>query len=247
MKSKITSAIPVIFLAFGLLYFLEPVLSAWLEIVNPVIARTVFLPLDWISFILTLPLAMTVASIIPGDTGYFHAANSRDYLFLVVFLFYLTYYVRVVRFEPADTQKRFAATPLIIFPLLFVLMIPLGFTTVDRRVNSYPVGGKSLLMMAGGATTVRDEAIQLMNSSTAKEPSWSELPPALQKIRGFVVIEHDRKTVVLGLGRAYSLADEFGFIFQTDNDAKPNSLYLERFDFHRYWKLADGVYFYEVD
>ena len=237
MKLKIKKAIPLIFLLYGLFYFLEPVLSGWFEIVAPFIARNVFLPIDWMLFVFALPFSFRL-----GDTN----IRFPDTLFWIIFLAYLAYYYLVIRHEAEQRSKKLALLPLLIFPLLFILLIPLGMNSLDRRINSFPLGGWSLLMMAGGPEKVRGEAIQLLDTTTEERPSDSELPISLQIVGGWVGLEHDHHVVVLGRGRMAGMADEFGFIFQKDVTAEPSAHYLERFDFQRFWKLADGVYFYEV-
>lgn len=239
MKNFIKTHLPIIFLLYGLYYFLEPVLSGWFEIVNPSIARTIFLPLDWVSFaFVAFPLALVFGEI---------ALYAPDFFFLILFGFYSAYYFRIGRHENGIRQKYLARSPLIVFPLLFVAMLPLGFTSIDRRVGSFPIGGWSRLVFAGGPSRVHEEALWLLNNTDEQQPDRSELPPALKSLGGWVTIEHENDLVILSLGRSSGTADEFVFVFQNIDEGKPNSTYLAKFDFQRFWKLFDAIYFYEVD
>jgi len=238
MKLKLKRSVPILFLLYSSYYFLEPFLSGWFEIVDPSIARMVFLPLRWMSFVLvTLPIAMVF-----GDVAFY----TPDILFATVLALYLVYYLRVGRYEINEKHKKLAYLPLIALSFVFIVMIPLGFTSRDRHVNSFPVGGWSRLMMAGGPSRVREEALQLLNSTKEERPDWSEIPPTLKRLGGWVGVEHENRLVIVGLGRMFNMADEFGFVFQEEDSGEPNPAYLERFDFQRFWKLAEGVYFYEV-
>lgn len=101
-------------------------------------------------------------------------------------------------------------------------------------------------MLAGSPTRVRQEAMQLLNSTREERPDWSELPPSIKKLRGWVGVEHENRLVIIGLGRMFNMADEFGFVFQETDNGEPSSTYLESYDFQKFWKLAEGVYLYEV-
>lgn len=239
IKIFIKAYLPIIFLLYGLYYFLEPFLSGWFEVVNPSIARTIFLPLDWMSFaFVAFPLALIFGEI---------ALHAPDFLFIFFFACYTAYYFWIGRHKNNVRQKYLALSPLIIFPLLFVVMLPLGFTAIDRRVGSFPIGGWSRLVFAGGPSRVHEEAIWLLNNTEEQQPDRSKVPPALKRLGGWITIEHENDLVILRLGRTSGMADEFGFVFQETDTDEPGSDYLAEFNFLRFWKLADAVYFYEAD
>ncbi|MBX3038834.1 MAG: hypothetical protein KF758_18130 [Anaerolineales bacterium] len=245
MKSKIKDIMPIIFLIYGLLYFLEPVASAWFEIVNPFIARNVFLPLKWIMFLPTLLFAIPLMLLGGFESSLVKYAN--DILFLSIFFAYLLFYFKIDHSLLPRNKKTILNLPLFILPLLFILLIPLGFTSGDRRVATFPLGGRFLLWTSGGSSLLRSDAINMMNATQNEEPLESEIPDSIKKINAWVGIEHHNRLVVLYLGRMFNMADGFGFLFLEENTNEPNSDYVNGFDFQRLWKLDEGVYFYEID
>lgn len=245
MKEKTKKTIPIIFLVYGLFYFLEPVLSGWFEIVNPSIFRILFLPFDWIIFLLTLPIAFSLSDV--GENGMNYYIFLGDIVFAVVVVVYLIFCMKNYWMEDNLKKRRIYSLPLVVFLILFVITLPLGINANARHFNSFILGGRTLLMFAGGTSHVRDEAIEMMKQTTDENPSESELPSTLKRLNGWVEIEHDNHLVIVGFGRAYGMADEFGLILLEDLHSEPNSRYINSLDFHRLWKLEDGVYFYQGD
>jgi hypothetical protein len=239
MKLKIKKAIPFIFLLYGLFYFLEPVLSGYFEVFDPFIARAVFLPIRWITFFLfSLPLVLIWREF---------AVYAPDVVFLIFFLTYIFFFFKTLRTETTGFQKKIATSCLFVFPLLFIVMLPLGATSSDRHINSFALGGWSLLGIKGGAAEIREESIRLFNSTTKEDLSGSELPSTLREIGGWAKLEHDNGVIVLDYSRMFNMADKFGFVFQVKPNERPYSRYVNGSYFHRYWKLADGVYLFESD
>jgi hypothetical protein len=84
----------------------------------------------------------------------------------------------------------------------------------------------------------------LLNSPN-EEPTDSEIPISIKKLGYWVMIEQDKKVLLVGIGHMFNMADEFGFIIQNDNRSLPIPNYLARSEFYRIWKLADSIYFFE--
>lgn len=241
MKSKrqiITALFLFIFFACGLIYFFEPFLSSWFEIVNPSIARNIFLPIDWtLIIVILLPLSFlpyNIATFLP------------DIFFGLMFFIYVVYYLKVIRQTQTEIYKKIAITPLIIFPLFFIIMSPVGHTFFERGINAYEIGGQSRLMLAGGSTVVRKEGLELLKSTTDTSIEQSALPSSLKKLGYWAVLEHENKLVIIGAGRLFNMADQFGFIIQEHSDPKPSPKYAENYDYFKLWELSDGIYLFEA-
>jgi len=162
---------PLAIFLIGFWYFFEPFLSHWFEIVYPLIARSVFFPFDWILIFGVL----TNFSFFPFDFWI------PDLVFLIIFGMYLVFYLKVVRQKWLSVYAKFARMPSIIFPIIWVLLLPLGFTYFGRGINASVVGGWSRLMLAGGPSVVRTESMGRLESGSESSLSYSDLPPALQK------------------------------------------------------------------
>ena len=236
MMANIKKAIPIIFLLYGLFYFFEPVLLGWFEILSPSISRAVLLPIRLSTYYYFIrPIAI--------QTGTFSIA---DILFPIIFLSYIIYYIRFPRTEISGIQKKIAISPMVVFPILFIISIPLGITSDKRQTNSLMLGGKALLMTKGGSATIRDEALQLMNSSEKEILVGAELPPLLRELGEKAIIESDNKVILIGEHRMINFPYGFGFMFQAETDSEPYSQYGMEHAFSRYLKLADGVYLYVI-
>jgi hypothetical protein len=230
---KHSTYITVVYILAGLFYLFEPFLSPWFEIVNPSFARNIFLPIEWMVFIVSL--------LLPGDLGLYFP----DIVFGLATLFYLAYTIKIARADWTKKQKRFAITPLVIFPLIWALMIPLGLSFYGmKRVNSCAIGGWSRMVLSGGADTIRSDGYDLLNSSN-EYPSDNEIPSSIKKLGYWVEIEQVSKVLLVGIGRVSGMSDEFGYIIYNGSKPLPIPQYLADSEFYRIWKLADGVYFFE--
>jgi hypothetical protein len=242
LRSKFV--VPIAFIVYGLFYFFEPVVSAWLEVVSPSIAATTFLPIQWVTFLITLPIYF-IASAILGEENSFAIAYMADVLFLLVFLCYIAYFVRVITKKWSAEHKKVAVFPLIAFPIFWLALLPIGATKIERHVNAFSIGGWSRVMFAGGPKMVREGGIKLLESVKQGQPTDEEIPPSIDKLGYWVQIEHDPKLVLVGAGQMFGMADAFGFIIPEENGRVPLPHYLEESEFYRIWKIADGVYFFE--
>ncbi len=235
MKQKLQLLIPITALLMGMLYFVEPFLSSWFEIVDPVVCRTVFMPIDWAIFAIKLPILR-----LSENWGVFIFDVAPELIFLL-FLFYL---FKVIRKQWTGKQRR----PALIFIgaccLLCGAMLSLGWTSTARRVNTFRIGGWTRLMWSGGASHVRTEALEFMRETTQADPPKSDWPLSLQKLGYWMRIEHDNQLMLVGLGRVIGMAEEFGFVIQDPNMPTPQPHYLESDEYLRLWKLADGIYFF---
>jgi hypothetical protein len=230
---KHKAVVPIVYSLAGLFYLFEPFLSAWFEIVNPFIARNFFLTIDWMIFVITLPL--------PSDLQFYFP----DIFFGFLTLLYLVFFVVIAHSDWTDIQKRYTFAPLMVLPLIWALMSPLGLSYYGKRVNSYVVGGWSRMMLAGGPTTLRNDSVYLLENAIASEPDWQELPSSIKRLNGWVEVEFEKQLVLVGTGRMFNMANEFGFIIQKEKATFAIPNYLESSDSFRIWKLADGVYLFD--
>lgn len=236
--------LPAIFIVYGLFYFFEPVLSAWFEVVNPSIAKTIFLPIHWVTFIISMPIYL-ISFLAVGEENISTISYVTDFLFLLFFICYLIYYVVVIRKNWTIEQKKLALFPLFIFPIFWLALLPIGVTNIERHINSFPIGGWSRMMFAGGPKTIKEDGIKLLESTKQEYPEDEELPPSIKKLGYWVKVERDKQLLLVGIGRMFNMADEFGFIIQKENGKTPIPHYLEKSEFYRVWKIADGIYFFE--
>ena len=124
-------------------------------------------------------------------------------------------------------------------------MLPLGVTHIDRHKNAYAIGGWTRLMWSGGGTHVRNAALEFMQETTQEAPPKSEWPGCLQRLGYWLLIEPDNQLVLVGLGRAYGMGSEFGFVIQGSEAPPPQSHYLEFGGPPRLSRLANGIYFFQ--
>lgn len=236
MKRKLPLLISIVFLLVGLFYFLEPFLSGWVEIVDPIIARNIFVPIDWIILMVTLPLYQLSSQL---------ALVTPDIVFGLMFLLYVFYYLRVICNQKRENLKRLTIVPIIVCCLLWGIMLPLGWTCTSRRINAFRVGGWTRVMWSGGPSRVRTEALEFMQATTQAAPLKSEWPLSLQRLGYWLRIEHDNQLVLVGIGRVIGMADEFGFVLQDPEAPPPQSHYFRLDPPPRLSRLADGVYFFQ--
>lgn len=241
---KNRAILPILFIICGLFYFFEPVLSAWFEVVDSSIAEIVFLPITWIIFVISMPIYLLAFGVL-GIENSLVVVYVTDVLFLLAFLCYLAYFMIVVRKKWTTKQKRLALFPLVAFPIFWLALLPIGTTRIERRINSFSIGGWTRMMFAGGSTIIRSDGIKLLESTNQEEPDMDEWPSSIKILGGWVVVEKDKQLLLVGIGRMFNMADEFGFIIPKETGETPIPRYLEKSEFYRIWKIADGIYFFE--
>jgi hypothetical protein len=236
--------LPVLFFVCGILYFFEPILSGWMEIVDPAIAAELLLPMKLIVFTISLPFYLLAFAVL-GNENSLIVAYVIDILFLLAFLGYLVYFMGIIRKKWSPNQTRLALVPLVVLPMLWFALLPIGATKIERRINSFSIGGWTRMMFAGGSTIVRSDGIKLLESTNQEEPGMDEWPSSIKNLGGWVVAEKDKQLLLIGIGRMFNMADEFGFIIPKEIGETPIPRYLEKSQFYRIWKIADGIYFFE--
>jgi len=169
-----------------------------------------------------------------------------DIVFATVSILYLlVFFSKIVFSEWTDKLRKFAFLPLVLFPIVWLIMSPLGLSFWgEKRVNSYVVGGWSKMMLAGGPVALQNDSVYLLEYTNNPEPDWQDLPSAIKKLDGWVEIDFEKQLVLVGTGSMFNMANEFGFIIREKNGALPIPDYLAGSDFYRIWRLADGVYFF---
>lgn len=119
---------------------------------------------------------------------------------------------------------------------------PVNTTGTDRRIDAFSLGGWTRLILAGGPVRVQQEALDFLDAASSPTPPISECPSSLQAL-GISSVQIDK---VLGTMKAYihsrgTYSDQFGYIIQATNAPVP-----QIFREHRIWKLANGIYLFEV-
>lgn len=100
-------------------------------------------------------------------------------------------------------------------------------------------------MQAGGHFVVKEEAVNFMDNTLQSSPPQSEWPPSLQKLGNWMRIEHDNQLVIVGIGKMFNMADEFGFIIQKEGNYEPKPHYFGQTEYVKLWELEDGIYLFQ--
>jgi hypothetical protein len=229
------TVIPIAFLLAGLFYLFQPVLSGSLEVLDASLARETTLPIDWLLFSLLLPVYLLL-----GTVQYV-----IDIIFASIFAGYLLFAIRVVPVTEAIEVKRLAATPLVVILLLWLILLPLGPTFQDRRINSFPIGGWIRLHLTGHPDEIKREAQELLASSIDSEYLYSyksELPPVLSELGGWAKIDHKNHLVLVGIGSMSGMSAEFGYLIHPESPQTSHPGYLSDHKIAREWQLTEGIY-----
>jgi hypothetical protein len=136
----------------------------------------------------------------------------------------------------------------VILPLLCGVIYPIGTIPTDGRISSYAIGGQMRVMWAGGASQVRNEALDFIDTTTHSNPPSSEWPVSIRALGAvFVKVDKNSRTVNVCLPRVDVFANQFGFLIRDAGASIPDiNRYVGKIDGYRLWKLADGIYLYEI-
>jgi hypothetical protein len=140
--------------------------------------------------------------------------------------------------------------PVVILLFLCGIIYPPITTPNDRRISAFPIGGRTRLIQAGGASLVRSEALVLMNSTTHLEPPREEWPASIKALGAvFVQVYKNSRTVKIYLPRTdFVYADQFYFLIREAATPLPDvDGYADGAGRYRRWKIAEGIYLYETD
>lgn len=158
----------------------------------------------------------------------------------------------VLLFLTASTKEKISAFCFpIALTILFLSIYP-NFSTekylgAEQRVSFFAVGGQTRIFWAGGAETVKNDALLLLNEQPDDEGFVSSVTWAnsLKKL-GAYAIKVDRKTqsVIVYIPKANTF-DPDQFVYLITHNEKPTPSVLKR-DGYRFWKFDDGVYFFQT-
>ncbi|MDH5507773.1 MAG: hypothetical protein OEZ02_11195 [Anaerolineae bacterium] len=227
MKLNKWNLLTAAFLCLGLFYMLNPFLFSWFEIVNNHIARTLFLPINWILVVVFFPLVDYI-----------------DIMALIMFIGYILYFGVTIRPNGGEKDVKFARNSLVLLSLIWIIMSPMGITYMDRTMGGYPIGGWSRIILAGGPSEVRRDTSALINSEKQEGETIYELPDSLDGLGYWAKIEREKNIVYVGLGSMFNMADEFGYIIQAEDGPLVIPNYFDD-DWYRTWKIFDGIYLFE--
>jgi hypothetical protein len=170
-----------------------------------------------------------------------------DIIFAFIFTGYLLFVIRVAPTARAIHVKRLATTPLIVIPILWLVLLPLGSTFQDRRINSFPIGGWFRMYLTGHPDELKREAQELLASSIDKEYLYtykSELPPVLSQLGGWAKVDHQNRLVLIGIGSMSGISAEFGYIIRPETLQASHSKYMSDHKIAREWELTEGIYLF---
>jgi hypothetical protein len=230
------TVVPIAFLLAGLFYLFQPIFSGSLEVLDASLAREITLPIDWLLFTLLFPIYLLF--------GTFYVI---DIIFAVIFTSYLVFVIRVASATRAIEVKRLVTAPLIAIFLLWLLLLPLGSTFQDRRINSFSIGGWIRMYLTGHPDELKREAQELLASSIDKEYLYtykSELPPVLSRLGGWAKVDHENRLVLVGIGSMSGISAEFGYIIHPETLQTSHPGYLSDRKIAREWKLTEGIYLF---
>jgi hypothetical protein len=130
------------------------------------------------------------------------------------------------------------------------LLIGIGVTQTQRRIESFKLGAQTRVIWAGGPSKVRQEAIALLATTSDLSPPPPQWPPSLQAL-GAVYIELDKNAQVVDVKIPpqrfmYMVGDQFGYLIMDPEAKAPISTDHYEEDGKRIWKIADGIYLYEI-
>lgn len=139
----------------------------------------------------------------------------------------------------------------VILIILFLNIYP-GWATndylgVDQRVSSFAVGGQTRILWAGGIENIRNDALSLLSKKTDDEGFVGpELWPSSFKKIGANAIRIDSEThsVIVYIPKA-KIFDSDQFVYLITNNENPVFSVLKR-DNYRFWKLDEGIYFFQI-
>ncbi len=221
--------IPVAFLLIGLFYTLEPFLSGWLEIVDP-----------WVTQNFIFPVNLIIFGLSPNYWEWF-----PDIVFGSLLFIYLIYSLLAYRHNWTKTQKRFILAPFAIVIFTWLITAPLGVTFWNKRVNSFPVGAWSRMMLAGGPDIIQKDGLSLLAISSSANLAKDKIPPSILKLGSWTEIEDEDHLLLVGIPPMNHMAGQFGYIICLENGQTPIPHRLARSGNYRIRKLSNGIYFFE--
>lgn len=168
---------------------------------------------------------------------------------LGAFVSHCVYFAITLRRKWSLKYRVLVTIPLVILPLTWRVMYPPGITTTDRRISSFAIGGWMRVMWAGGPSKVRNDALNLVDATSYSVPPKSEWPASIRALGAtYVEVHKGSRTANVYIPRQnVFFADQFGFLIRDAGAPAPDvNHYADAINGYRLWKLADGVYLYEI-
>lgn len=186
---------------------------------------------------------------------------SIAYEFLILFFFWeilfvgslilLLLFVLVSFKQKASRNKKFLFTSCAVGLMLLFWAIYPDFATAEflgtkQRFSFFEIGGQTRLLWAGGAKTVRTDALLLLSQETDKDgfvrqDQWAA---SLRKLGVYwIQVERETQSVIIFIPRtAFFDAAQFGYLISAKPEPDPGALHA---DWYRVWKRAEGIYFFQ--
>jgi hypothetical protein len=212
--------------ALGIVSLFLPHLSGWGEIVFPSIAYFfLILYYAWSLFLLFALTFLGLSFVLAFVKGWSRQQRKTSLILLVILL--LAWQT--------------------VYPLWMTLLGDSGFLATTRRVDSFPLGGRTRLIWAGGANNVRNDALTLLEvtSDEGRNIPSSEWPQTLRRL-GItrISIDQETQTVIMYIPSAHFFdPDTFGYIACTCGVPDPEVLHA---DGYRSWQITEGLTFFEI-
>lgn len=224
LQNRSRSFIKYSIIAFSLILSFGPTISPYLNGISEVCC-----PILWRSYLfsgaflltglgIVILIAYTIILIVGALKGHF---NFRRPLTLVLFLILILFWV-----------STFAVTS----------------SYFSRWVSAYPIGAQLRLLRGGGSDIIKNDAIQLLETSTEVNPVYESLPQSIVEL-GVTNVELDTnfRTIKIDLASSaiFASRQHFGFIIQKTNDNR-TTIYENLPNSSRIWELEEGFYFFQT-
>lgn len=210
---------PILLLLIGFYYLVIPILSGWLEVVSPWIYRKTLLWADAIAFMLAL------------------AKVNIEYVMLVFYGLSLLYYLRKHNQFTRNLDYMWRAS-IVFLPILFIITFSFGFSYFERSRSAFPLGGHTLVFLAGGPDNLRAGAKELLVISNDESPPRPTWPESIRLLNGYVKLDKQFEYVLVGHGHSFNMSEEFGIII-TLGETLP-----ENIDLGTVWEIEDNIYLF---
>jgi len=178
------------------------------------------------------------------------------YLFWkILFVFFLGFsilnFLAVFFLQASLKEKTISFGLPILLATLFVSIYPdfsaREYLGIDQRVSFFVVGGRTRILWAGGIETIKNDALSLLTEQTDDEgfvipETWSN---SLKKLGAYAIkIDNESRSVLIYVPKA-DLFDSDQFIYLITYDNEP-ALGVLGSGSYRFWKIDEGVYFFQT-
>lgn len=218
--------------------------------------RLVSIPVLALSFVAVLLVGFLwiLSPVFDGASEIFFPGSTSHVieLFMVlvaVVLFHITCFLLAVFRNRSVKYVVCMLIPLGLVAAIDHVFYPSDLTRTDRRIDSFKLGARYRVRWAGGASRVRQEALDLLSATSQESPSRSEWPDSIRALCASAVTV-DKKTgqvdVEIPRRRFFFWGDQFGYLITDANATEPVIINDPPVVHgHRLWKISDGIYLYE--